>query len=60
MIAARSHRRYVGSRDEVSTREAKQGEAAYKNEKALKDAYDFDDLPSFLAIYYEGMSVLLT
>jgi len=32
----------------------------YKNEKALKAAYDFDDLPSFLAVYYEGMSVLLT
>ncbi|HEX9447981.1 MAG TPA: adenosine deaminase [Dongiaceae bacterium] len=31
----------------------------YKNEKALKAAYDFDDLPSFLAVYYEGMSVLL-
>jgi adenosine deaminase len=32
----------------------------YKSEKALKAAYDFDDLPSFLAVYYEGMSVLLT
>jgi adenosine deaminase len=32
----------------------------YKNEKALRAAYDFDDLPSFLAVYYEGMSVLLT
>ena len=32
----------------------------YENEKALKAAYDFDDLPSFLAVYYEGMSVLLT
>jgi adenosine deaminase len=32
----------------------------YKDEKALKAAYDFDDLPSFLAVYYEGMSVLLT
>jgi adenine deaminase len=32
----------------------------YRNEKALKAAYDFDDLPSFLAVYYEGMSVLLT
>lgn len=31
----------------------------YKNEKALRAAYDFDDLPSFLAVYYEGMSVLL-
>jgi len=31
----------------------------YKNEKALKAAYDFDDLPSFLGVYYEGMSVLL-
>jgi adenosine deaminase len=32
----------------------------YKNEKAVRAAYDFDDLPSFLAVYYEGMSVLLT
>jgi adenosine deaminase len=32
----------------------------YKNEKALKAAYNFNDLPSFLAVYYEGMSVLLT
>jgi adenine deaminase len=32
----------------------------YPNEKALRAAYDFDDLPSFLAVYYEGMSVLLT
>jgi adenosine deaminase len=31
----------------------------YKSERALKAAYDFDDLPSFLAVYYEGMSVLL-
>ena len=26
----------------------------------LRAAYRFDDLPSFLAVYYEGMSVLLT
>jgi adenosine deaminase len=32
----------------------------YENEKALKAAYDFDDLSSFLDVYYEGMSVLLT
>ena len=32
----------------------------YESEAALKAAYDFDDLPSFLAVYYEGMSVLLT
>ena len=32
----------------------------YKNVKALKAAYDFNDLPSFLAVYYEGMRVLLT
>jgi adenine deaminase len=31
----------------------------YRSERALKAAYDFDDLPSFLAVYYEGMSVLL-
>ncbi len=32
----------------------------YKNEKAMRAAYNFNGLPSFLAIYYEGMSVLLT
>lgn len=32
----------------------------YKNVKALRDAYDFDSLTSFLVIYYEGMSVLVT
>lgn len=32
----------------------------YKNVKALRAAYDFDDLTSFLAVYYEGMSVLQT
>ena len=32
----------------------------YESEAALKAAYDFDDLPSFLAVYYEGMGVLLT
>jgi adenine deaminase len=32
----------------------------YKNAKAMRAAYGFDDLPSFLAVYYEGMSVLLT
>jgi adenosine deaminase len=32
----------------------------YKNEEALKAAYDFNDLSSFLTVYYEGMSVLLT
>ena len=26
----------------------------------MRTAYDFDDLPSFLDVYYEGMSVLLT
>jgi adenosine deaminase len=31
----------------------------YRSERAMKAAYDFDDLPSFLAVYYEGMSVLL-
>ncbi len=31
----------------------------YADEAAMKAAYDFDDLPSFLKIYYEGMSVLL-
>jgi adenine deaminase len=31
----------------------------YESVEHLKAAYDFDDLPSFLAVYYEGMSVLL-
>ena len=26
----------------------------------MREAYDFDDLASVLAVYYEGMSVLLT
>ena len=32
----------------------------YASVEEMKAAYDFDDLPSFLAQYYEGMSVLLT
>ena len=32
----------------------------YKNVNEMKAAYDFNDLPSFLNVYYEGMSVLLT
>ena len=32
----------------------------YKNENALRAAYDFDDLISFLVVYYEGMKVLQT
>src|SRR5262245_59925431 len=32
----------------------------YRSEKALKAAYDFNDLSSFLVVYYEGMGVLLT
>ncbi len=35
-------------------------ELPYATVAAMRDAYDFDDLPSFLAQYYEGMSVLLT
>jgi len=31
----------------------------YASVEALRAAYDFDDLASFLAVYYEGMSVLL-
>lgn len=31
-----------------------------KSMDEMRAAYDFDDLPSFLAVYYEGMSVLLT
>jgi adenosine deaminase len=32
----------------------------YADVQSVRAAYDFDDLPSFLACYYEGMSVLLT
>ena len=32
----------------------------YGSAEEMSVAYDFDDLPSFLAQYYEGMSVLLT
>ena len=32
---------------------------AYATVDEMRAAYDFDDLPSFLACYYEGMSVLL-
>jgi adenosine deaminase len=33
-------------------------ELPYASAAAMRAAYDFDDLPSFLAQYYEGMSVL--
>jgi adenosine deaminase len=32
----------------------------YDSVAAMRAAYHFDDLPSFLAVYYEGMSVLRT
>src|SRR4029453_14870432 len=32
----------------------------YGSVEEMRAAYDFDDLPSFLGVYYEGMSVLLT
>lgn len=32
----------------------------YDSVDDMRAAYDFDDLPSFLAVYYEGMRVLLT
>jgi adenosine deaminase len=32
----------------------------YGSVEEMRSAYGFNDLPSFLAIYYEGMSVLLT
>lgn len=35
-------------------------ELPYESVAEMRAAYDFDDLPSFLAQYYEGMSVLLT
>ena len=35
-------------------------ELPYESVEEMRAAYDFDDLPSFLRVYYEGMSVLLT
>jgi adenosine deaminase len=35
-------------------------ELPYADESAVRDAYAFDSLPSFLVQYYEGMSVLAT
>src|ERR1051326_6330595 len=35
-------------------------ELPYGSAAEVRAAYDFDDLASFLAVYYEGMSVLLT
>ena len=35
-------------------------ELPYASADEMRAAYDFDDLSSFLAMYYEGMSVLLT
>jgi adenosine deaminase len=35
-------------------------ELPYGSAGEMRAAYDFDDLSSFLAVYYEGMSVLLT
>jgi adenine deaminase len=32
----------------------------YRSVEEMRAAYGFDDLPSFLAVYYEGMSVLRT
>ncbi len=33
-------------------------ELPYRSVEEMRTAYGFDDLPSFLAVYYEGMSVL--
>ena len=35
-------------------------ELPYRSVDEMRAAYDFDDLPSFLKMYYEGMSVLVT
>ncbi|HVM57767.1 MAG TPA: adenosine deaminase [Gaiellaceae bacterium] len=35
-------------------------ELPYASVEEMRAAYGFDDLPSFLAVYYEGMSVLRT
>ena len=35
-------------------------ELPYRSVDEMRAAYEFDDLPSFLKMYYEGMSVLVT
>ena len=35
-------------------------ELPYRSVEEMRAAYDFDDLPSFLEVYYEGMKVLET
>ena len=35
-------------------------ELPYQSVEEMRAAYDFDDLPSFLKMYYEGMGVLQT
>ena len=35
-------------------------ELPYHSVEEMRAAYDFDDLPSFLKMYYEGMGVLQT
>ena len=35
-------------------------ELPYRSVEEMRAGYDFDDLPSFLNMYYEGMGVLLT
>ena len=35
-------------------------ELPYRSVDEMRAAYDFDDLPSFLKMYYEGMGVLET
>ena len=35
-------------------------ELPYRSVEEMRAGYDFDDLPSFLKVYYEGMSVLVT
>ena len=35
-------------------------ELPYRSVEEMRAGYDFDDLPSFLEAYYEGMSVLVT
>ena len=32
----------------------------HRSVEEMRAGYDFDDLPSFLKVYYEGMSVLVT
>ena len=60
MRASRSSRGDAGARDEIRPGRAQQYRArAYRTVEDIRASYGFTDLPSFLDVYYSGMSVLL-